>query len=132
MSSSFGPLQDTSLVKSATLTLNLAQAAGTYDAGTVSGGSLMLLDAVAYVTVVGATFTSVSIQTNTTTSVELMSSTEGAVANVTVNKNLKVFITRTIIPSGSKIQYTIVGSTGTGTILLYIRYQPLANGVTIA
>lgn len=132
MSSSFGPVQDVTLTKSATLTLNLAQSAATYDAGTVAGGAIMILDAVLYVTVVGATFTAVTVQTNTTTAVELLSVSEGAVANVTAGKNLKVFTTQTIIPSGSKIQYTISGSTGTGTILLYLRYQPMANGAVIA
>ena len=132
--STYAPIlvADTEKTKAATLTLNLAQAAATYDAGTVSGGAIMLLDAVAYVSVVGATFTSVSIQTNTTTAVELMSAAEGAVANVTASKNLKVFTTRTMIPSGGKIQYTISGATGTGTILLQIRYQPMAASATIA
>lgn len=128
----WAPIPDTSTTKVATLTINLAQAAATYDAGTVAGGAIMLLNAIAYVSVVGATFTSVSIQTNTTTAVEILSAAEGAVANVTANKNLKVFSTATMIPSGSKIQYTIVGSTGTGTILLQIRYQPMANGAVIA
>lgn len=128
----WAPAPDTEKAKSTILTLNLAQAAGTYDAGTVSGGAIMIMDAVAYVTVVGATFTSVSIQTNTSTPVELMSAAEGGVANVTANKNLKVFTTRTIIPSGSKIQYTIAGATGTGTIQLHLRYQPMANGAAIA
>lgn len=130
--STWAPIPDTSTTKTATLTLNLTQAAATYDAGTVSGGTIMLLDSVMYVTVVGATFTAVSVQTNTTTAVELLSVSEGAVANITVNKNLKVFTTRTMIPSGNKIQYTISGSTGTGTILLQVRYQPMANGAVIA
>src|SRR5574343_163212 len=114
MSTIWAPIPDTNLTKSASLTLYLAQAAATYDAGTVAGGAIMLLDTVAYVTVVGATFTSVCIQINTTTAVEIMSAAEGAVANVTAGKNLKVFTTRIIIPSGNKIQYTIIGSTGSG------------------
>lgn len=132
MSGAFGGLIDTEKNKTVALTLNLAQAAATYDAGTVSGGSIMLLEAVAYVSVVGATFDSVSIQTNNTTAVEILSAAEGAVANITADKNLKVFTTKTVIPSGKKIQFTIVGSTGTGTIILYVRYQPLANGAVLA
>lgn len=128
----WGTIPDTDRVKATTLTMNLAQAAGTYDAGTVSGGTIMLLDAVVYVATAGATFTSVSVQTNTTSPVELLSAVEGAVANVTGGKNLKVFTTRTIIPSGSKIQFTIVGVTGTGSLQLHIRYQPMANGAVIA
>lgn len=130
--STFAPTPDTQTTKATILTLNLAQAAATYDAGTVSGGAIMIMDAVVYVATAGATFTSVSIQTNTTTPVELLSAAEGAVANVTVGKNLKVFTTRTIVPSGNKIQFTIAGATGTGSLQLHLRYQPMANGATIA
>lgn len=128
----YAPTLDLEKTKTVGLTVNLAQAAATYDAGTVAGGAIMLLDTVVYVVTAGATFTSVSIQTNNTTAVEILSAVEGGVANVTADKNLKVFTTRTVIPSGKKIQYTIVGSTGTGAITLYVRYQPLANGATIA
>ena len=132
MSSVTQGIVDTLQTRQVALTCNLAQAAATYDAGTVSGGAVEIESVVVYVAAVGATFTSVSVQTNNTTAVEILSAAEGAVANVTADKNLKVFTTRTVIPSGKKIQFTLVGSTGTGTLTLYVVYKPMVQGAVIA
>jgi len=129
---SFASVPDTQITKVAALTINLAQAAATYDAGTVSGGPVMLMTWGVYVSVVGTLFTSVSVQTNDTVPVELLSAAEGALANVLAGKNLKVSNTAIIIPSGKKIQYTLIGLTGTGTMLLYAVYKPLAVGAVLA
>lgn len=122
-----------------TFTLNLAQAAGTYDLATASGSGdlLVQLDSLGfYVTTAGATFTSVSVQTNQTTPVVLLSAAEGAVASLTVNKNLARNIGTAgfpafILRNGQKIQYTLVGATGTGAMIMTIRFFPTASGTTL-
>lgn len=116
-------------------TANLAQAAGTYDLCTASGDVLINeYDLAVLCTVVGATFTSVSIQSDQTTPEVLLSSAEGAVANLTASKNIVRAVARGsfILRSGNKIQYTIAGSTGTGTLVVGIPYTPLTVGASIA
>lgn len=72
------PLPETSLPKTKVFTANLAQAASTYTLATCNAsGGVIILGMEIYCSVAGATFTSVSIQTNDTTAVEFLSSTEG-------------------------------------------------------
>lgn len=130
----FAPTADTSLTKIKVFTLNLAQAASTYTAATCnSTGGVEILGVDFYCTVAGATFTSVSVQTNDTTAVEFLSSTEGGVANLTAGKNIaKAFTGPTYLHTSKLIRYTIVGSTGTGTLLMIVRYQPTVAGADIS
>lgn len=116
----------------AVFTANLAQAAATYDLCAATGGAVLVREVVVYVSVAGATFTSVAIQTNTTTAVTFLTAGEGAVANVTVDKTLKDSTSVAYLASGKKIQFTLVGATGTGTLLVTVRYTPLAAGATLA
>ncbi len=104
-------------------TMNLAQAAATYDLCTASGGDVIVWGADVYCTVVGATWTSVTIQTNDTTAFTIMNATQGAVANFTALKNVALTWAQAdkfLLRSGKKIQYTIAGSTGTGSAVVTI------------
>lgn len=117
-------------------TANLAQAAGTYDLATASGDMVInLADIAVYVATAGATFTSVSIQTNQTNATTIMSSGEGAVANLTAQKNVVRAIAgcqSIVLKSGQKIQFTIAGSTGTGSLNVAIPYMPLSAGAVLS
>ena len=114
-------------------TVNCAQAAGTYDLCTATGGDIVIHDMNFPVTVSGATFTSVAIQTNDAVPWVIMTAIEGAVANIIAGTNLqpankgKSFT----LVSGKKIQYTLVGSTGTGTILVPIYFSPAGSTGTL-
>ncbi len=131
--STWAPVADTTQTKSKVFTLNLAQAAATYDLATCNAlGGVHIISIDFYCTVVGATFTSVSCQTNDTTAVEFMSAVEGGVANITAGKNVKNYTTQSYLHTSKKIQYTIVGATGTGTIIAIVRYQPSVAGVDIS
>lgn len=125
---------DTRQMKVARLTANLAQAAGTYTLGTVSVGAIQISKATVYVSTAGATFTSVQIKTNQTNSVNIMSAAEGAVANLTAQKNVTIANANVPITleSGQLLQYVIVGATGTGQLLVTIEYRPITAGATLA
>lgn len=125
---------DTSALKCKVFTANLAQAAATYDLATCNAiGGVVIQDIQIYVPTAGATFTSIAIQTNDTTSVAILSALEGAVANLTVGKNIaKAFTGPTYLHTSKKIQYTIVGTTGTGSLLVVVRYHPSVAGADIA
>jgi hypothetical protein len=115
------------------LTANLAQAASTYDLCTASGGDVVIEKILLLVSVAGATFTSVSFQTNDTTVLSILDAL--GVASVTLGKSLTTTWTQAqpqALRSGKKIQYTIVGSTGTGTIQAYVWYRPLASGAVLS
>lgn len=110
--------------------LNLAQAAATYDIATATGGDVICFPEwfAWYVDIAGATFTSVSVQTNTASPTILMTSTEGAVANIKVGINISpAWRQPFILRSGGKIQFTMVGPTGTGQITLCTAFQPLTS-----
>lgn len=130
----FAPTPDTQLMKCKTFTANLAQAAATYDLVTANAtGGVVIQDIQIYVATAGATLTSVAIQTNDTTSVPILTALEGALANLTVGKNVvKVFTGPTYLHTSKKIQYTIVGTTGTGSLLVVVRYQPTVAGADIS
>lgn len=117
-------------------TANLAQAAATYDLCTASGGDLVIdLQRLAiYVATAGATLTSVSIQTNQTNITTILSAVEGAVANLIAQKNLVraiPVIGGLLLKSGQKLQYTIVGVTGTGSLQVAVPFLPLTSGATL-
>lgn len=104
---------------------NIAQVAGTYDICTASGGGIYIENVVVYVTTAAATLTSVSIQTNQTNPTTVMSSVEGAVANLISQKNIVLALARPIyLADGQKLQFTITGATGTGALLVVTKYYP--------
>lgn len=113
-------------------TANLAQAANTYDLCTASGGGVYIRNISVYVATAGATFTSVSIQTNQTNATTLMSAVEGAVANLTAQKVVVLALARPVyLASGQKLQYTIVGSTGTGSLTVGCEFMSASGGTLI-
>lgn len=132
--STFAPTPDTQLMKCKVFTANLAQAAGTYDLAIASAaGGVVIQDIQVYVATAGATLTSVAVQTNDTTPVTMLSAVEGALANLTVGKNVaKAFTGPTYLHTSKKIQYTLVGVTGTGSLLVVVRYQPSVAGADIS
>ncbi len=134
MSTSYGPIVDTSLKKVKVFTVNLAQAAGTYTLATCNAtGGVLIHDVQIYCTVSGATFTSAAIATNDTTPVTIMSSVEGGVANITSGKNIaKAFTGPTYLHTSKLIQLAMVGTTGTGTCLMIVHYTPTVSGADIA
>lgn len=128
------PTPDTALQKVKVFTISLAQAAATYDLATCNAtGGVVILSVDIYCVTAGATFTSIAIQTNDTTSVPILSAVEGAVANLTAGKNIvKAFATQTYLHTGKKIQYTLVGVTGSGSLLVVVRYAPSVSGADIS
>ena len=129
-------VQGNTVYSALSFTANLAQAAATYDLCTASGGDILidLYTLGIYVHAAGATFTSVSIQTNQTNNTIIMSAVEGAVANLIAQKNIVraiPVIGGLVLKSGQKIQYTIVGATGTGTLNVLIPFIPITAGATL-
>lgn len=119
-------------------TANLAQAAGTYDLCQASGSDVYVVGMSVYVQTAGATFTSVAIQTNQTTPQVLLSSSDGAVANLTAQKQLFNSIGGwsqsggpVLLRDGQKIQFTLVGLTGTGTLLVGFIFMPVNRNGTL-
>lgn len=126
----FAPTSDLEKVKTAYLTFNIGQAAGTYDLGTVSGGDILILQVAPYNSVAGAGLTSASIQTNDTGVTTILATT--LLAALTGGLNLSLFNTPFVLPSGKKIQGTVVGIGSAGTIKLAVRYQPLTSGALLS
>ena len=116
------------------VTINLAQAAATYDAFTATG-DVFIEDYTLYVTTVGATFTSVSIQTDDAVPRVLLTDAEGAVANIVDETNIvsanKALNQSFRLTSGKKIQYTIAGATGTGAMVMCVKYRAISSGATL-
>lgn len=115
-------------------TMNLAQAANTYDLCTASGGDVVVWGMNCYCTVVGATWTSVTIQSDATTNFVFMDATQGARANFTAGKDVALTwtqVAKALIRSGNKIRYTIAGSTGTGTAVVTVMALSVNGGILI-
>lgn len=117
--------------------VDLSQAAGTFDL-LVAGQDLLVELTSIYCVTVGATFTSVAIQTNQATPVVILSAADGVVVNITAGKNITSTLLKQAQPfqlrSGQKIQYTMVGATGSGSLRLVIAYRTftaVAAGATI-
>lgn len=134
MGDTFAPVPDISQLRVKAFTANLAQVASTYDLATVNAvGGVLIHDVQIYTPSAGATFTSVSIQTNDTTPVVVLSAVEGAVANLTAGKNIvKAFTGPTYLHTSKKIQFTLIGTTGTGSLLVVVRYQSTVAGADIS
>lgn len=122
--------QQTERTKTVVLSCNIGQAAGTYTAGTVSGGDILIVSISPFMSVAGVGLTSVVVQTNNTTADVLLAST--LLAALTVGKNLTPYTTPSVLPSGKLIQYTVVGIGSAGTLQLAVRYQALTSGASLA
>lgn len=114
-------------------TANLAQAAATYDLATATGGDILIEAVAIYVATAGATFTSTKIHTNQTNDTNLMTVVEGAVANLVAQKVVPIAGANSpvFLASGQKIQYTIAGATGTGSLTVALRYRSLDSGASL-
>jgi len=115
-------------------TANLAQAAATYDLCTASG-DVQIYRVGIYVATAGATFTSVTIQSNQTTPFTLLNVIDGAVANLASQKSIVTSWTQAFpwsLRNAQKIQYTIAGSTGTGSLRVTIGYTPISGGASLS
>lgn len=90
----------------------------------------MLIDAFAlFCTVVGATFTACTVQTDDTVNFVFVDATAGARANFVAGSNMAITwaqVQKCYLRSGQKIRYTITGSTGSGTALVTVRYMQLS------
>lgn len=129
--STSGP-SDTERTITKEFTVNVQQAAATYDLCTASG-DIYIKSAKVYIGTQILTLTSVSIQTNMTTATTIMSAIEGAVAGLTGDKMVTTaFVGPLFLSSGKKIQFTIVGSTSAqGTMKLALEYGRLAAGADL-
>ena len=111
------------------------QAAATYDAA-VATNRLMVESVTLFVdTAAAAPTTFLSIQTNQTTALELLSAIEGAVGNLTVGATIianRAQETKFVLMTGDKIQYTIGGGSGAGKVRIVVKYRPLVAGARLS
>jgi hypothetical protein len=112
-------------------TIDLHQAAATYDLFTATGGSVY----VEYFSLTlpnkdltdDAALTGITVQTDTTTVIVLIASAAGLKVNLTNNK-VFTYATPFALPVGKKIQLTIVGGTATDdptTCITSCRYRAI-------
>ena len=119
-------------------TLDLSQVApATYDAATAVGDVLVVGMALYVSTVGGGDLTSVSIQTDATTPIVLLTAAEGAVANLLAQchplAQFQLFPSRWTLRSGQKIRYSLIasGAAHTGALKLIIEYRPISAGASL-
>ena len=108
----------------------LNDTAGTYDIATATDGDIIVEDVLLYIVTAGETFDSVSIQTDDTTPFVVMTDVEGDVANLTAQTTVKTANSQKsfYLASGKKLQYTITGSTGSGSCYIVIKYKIISEG----
>lgn len=109
---------------------NLAQVANTYTLCTATGGDIYIVGYAVYSPTAATGLTSVSVKSNNTTAVTLLSST--LLAALTADTNLGQSNNQFYLPSGKSLQYTIVGTGTGGTLNVVVQYVPLATGATLA
>lgn len=123
------PLQQN---KQFTVDLSQNPASSPFDIATASGGPVMIDGVTIYVSSAPATITSARIHTNQTNATDLMSAVEGAIANLTAQKNVVIALARPIyLAAGQKIQLTLAGAQGTGTLLLDLKFHSPTPGATL-
>lgn len=108
---------------------NTNQVAGTYDLLTATGGDVYVEVLSSYVKTAGAGFTSVSVDTNHTVPKSIVAS--ALLAAVTLDLSMTLVATSFVLPSGKKIQGTIVGTGSGGQIDVIVRYTPITAGATL-
>ena len=115
--------------------ISLIHVVGTYDVLTAVG-DVMILGQETFVKVAGVGFVSIELLTNQTTTVQIMTAAEGAVANITIDKNLLGLTMpnnqRFQLRNGQKIQLKINGTNGTaGELRLVVEYRTISGGATL-
>lgn len=108
-----------------TFTANLAQVAATYDLAT-AGADVVIKSIGIFVSTAATGLTSITMQSNNNTSDVVLASTLLAV--ITLNKNLTPVSLPFVLPSGKKIQYTIVGTGSAGALTVIIEYASPSGG----
>ena len=110
-------------------TLNLAQAAASY-AVFRAPGDILVEDYNIYVSTAGTDFDSVAIATNDTVPFYLLTADEGVMTNITEgNQVLSANVRRTFrLSTGKRVDFTLVGATGTGALKLTVKYRPISAG----
>lgn len=119
---------DTSIPRSKAGIFGTNRVAGTYDLF-VATGDVYVEVLSAYVKAAGSGYTSISIATNHTSPKSVVASTP--VANVTLDSSLSLVTTSFLLPSGKKIQGTIVGTGTGGEVNLIVRFTPVTPGATL-
>lgn len=109
---------------------NLSQVAGTYDLLTAAGGDVLCEVQQVYVKTAATGLTSALVATNHPTPKSVVAST--LLAALVADAILTVATTPFVLPSGKKIQGTIVGTGTAGLVLVIVKYTPLAPGATLA
>lgn len=108
---------------------NTAQAAGTYDLLTATGDVYVEVLS-AYAKTAGGGFTTAAVATNHTTPKSIVAA--AVAAAVTLDLAMTLVTTAFVLPSGKKIQGTIVGTGNAGEIDVVVRYSPLTAGATLS
>lgn len=112
-----------------TFTVNTNQNAGTYDLCTATGGDVWVEVSNAYISVAGAGFTTVAIQTNHSTPKSIIAAL--AVVGATLDLSATVVTSSFYLPVGKKVQYTLVGNGSGGQIQVVFKAAPGAGGVGV-
>ena len=115
--------------------ISLIHVVGTYDVLTAVG-DVMILGQETFVKVAGVGFVSIELLTNQTTTVQIMTAAEGAVANITIDKNLLGLTMpnnqRFQLRAGEKIRLKVNGTDGTaGELRMVVEYRPITGGATL-
>lgn len=111
------------------LVFNMSQVAGTYTLGTATGGDVWVELLGAYVKTAATGLTSVTVVTDHATPKTLVASI--LLAALTLDSIQVVAIPAFLLPSGKRIQGTIVGTGTGGEMDLYVRVSPMTNGATL-
>lgn len=103
--------------------IDLAQSAGTYDIISAVD-HIWIRSAKVIVSNAASGLTSVSIQSNLPSTYVILTSAEGAAANLNLGRILPTSFTGpTILPQGRKLQYTISGTGTAGQLVLVVEYM---------
>lgn len=117
------PMQNVAQTKS--FTANLAQNAATYDLATASA-DVVIKSITTFVSTAATGLTSITLQSNNTTSDVVLAST--LLASLTIGKNLTPVSLPFVLPSTKKIQYTIVGNGSAGALTVIVEYSSPSGG----
>lgn len=104
---------------------NLAQVAATYDLATASA-DLVINRITTFVSTAATGLTSITMQSNNTTSDVVLAST--LLVNLTGGKNLTPINIPFLLPNTKKLQYTIVGTGSAGTLTVVVEYASPSGG----
>lgn len=108
---------------------SLIHTAGTYDIATATGGDMWVEIAAAQVTTAAVGLTSALLTTNHATPKVFVAST--LLAALLLDSLLTVAVPVFLLPSGKKLQVTIVGTGSAGNIAIITKTAPASVGATL-